>query len=71
MVDFGLGILLKVLRFEVRVLLAIFETLGYFLVFIVETMWYIAHGKTEMVGKAIGDFGREVVDAFADITKHH
>lgn len=59
MVDFGLGILLRMLRFGARVLLAIFARLGYFVVLLVETMWYVAHGKTEMVGKALGDFGRD------------
>jgi len=73
MVDFGLGIMLKVLRFEVRVLLAIWESFGYFLVFIVEASWHVAHGNKDMVGKAIGDLGREVVHrhAFADIMKHN
>jgi len=71
MVDFGFGIMLKMLRFGARVLLAIWESSGYFLVFIVEASWHVAHGHKDMVGKAIGELGREVVHAFADIMKHN
>jgi len=69
--DFGLGILRTALRYQLRLVVALCETVGYFIVFLLEISWYIAHGQREMIGRAIGDLGREVVDAFADVTKQH
>lgn len=62
MVDISLGIL-------GRTFFAFFKINGYFLIFIVETVWYLRHRKPEMIGQAIGDFGREVVKELANIIK--
>jgi hypothetical protein len=48
-------------------MLAFFKIAGYFLACGVQSLWYVAHGKPELVGDAIGYFGRDVTNAIADI----
>ena len=50
-----------------RLLLAGFRITGYFVSCSVQAAWYLAHGKRELVGDAIGYFGRDVTNAIADI----
>jgi hypothetical protein len=50
-----------------RLMLAFFKITGYFLACGVQSLWYVAHGKPELVGDAIGYFGRDVTNAIADI----
>jgi hypothetical protein len=47
--------------------LAAFKITGYFLACLAQTMWYIAHGKRELIGDAIGYFGRDTTNAIAEI----
>ncbi|MGA3027201.1 MAG: hypothetical protein ABSF98_20780 [Bryobacteraceae bacterium] len=42
-----------------RLLLASFKIAGYFLACVAQSVWYLAHGKPELVGDAIGYFGRD------------
>jgi hypothetical protein len=50
-----------------RLALASFKITGYFLACLAQSLWYIAHGKRELIGDAIGYFGRDVTNALADI----
>lgn len=50
-----------------RLLLLLFKLSGYFLSFCAHALWCIAHGNAELAGDAIGDFGRSVTDAIADV----
>jgi hypothetical protein len=50
-----------------RLLLLAFKLTGYFLSFCGHTLWCVVHGRPELAGDAIGDFGRSVTDAIADI----
>lgn len=52
-----------------KFIIAGFKVIGYVFVLIVEIIWYACHGRTEMIGESIGDFGRAVVDAIADVLK--
>lgn len=62
MADFGLNLLKKFF-------IAGFKVIGYVFVLIVEIIWYACHRRTEMIGESIGDFGRAVTDAIAEIMK--
>jgi hypothetical protein len=48
-----------------RLILAGFKIGGYVLTAIVETAWYIAHGRRDLLGQVIGDLGRGVTNALA------
>ena len=50
-----------------RLMLAFFKIAGYSLACGAQSLWYLAHGKPELVGDAIGYFGRDVTNAIADI----
>lgn len=50
-----------------RLLMAFFEISGYFMAFGSQAAWYLLHGRRDLVGDAIGEFGRSVTDAVADI----
>jgi hypothetical protein len=50
-------------------MLAFFKIAGYFLACGVQSLWYLAHGKPELVGDAIGYFGRDVTNVIADVFK--
>lgn len=52
-----------------RLLLACFKITGYFLVFIVQVVWYAIFRQTDKIGDALGYLGRGVTDAFGDIFK--
>jgi hypothetical protein len=53
-----------------RLILAMFKIAGYFLAFLAQTLWCFAHGHPEHAGDAIGDFGRSVTDAVADLFRN-
>jgi hypothetical protein len=50
-----------------RLMLACFKIAGYFFACGVQSLWYLAHGKPELVGDAIGYFGRDVTNTLADL----
>ena len=53
-----------------RLFLLIFKLGGYFLSFCAHALWCIAHGKPELAGDAIGDFGHRLTDAIADLFRN-
>jgi hypothetical protein len=50
-----------------RLLAAFFRIAGYFIACALQSLWYVAHGKSELVGDAIGYFGRDVTNVITDI----
>jgi hypothetical protein len=50
-----------------RLMLAFFKIAGYCIACGVQTVWYLAHGKPELVGDALGYFGRDVTNAIGDV----
>lgn len=44
-----------------------FKIAGYTLACGAQALWYIAHGKNELVGDAIGYLGRDVTNAIAEV----
>jgi hypothetical protein len=50
-----------------RLLLLVFKITGYALACAAQSFWYVAHGKNELVGDAIGYLGRDVTNAVADV----
>ncbi len=41
----------------------------YFVVSTAQSLWYLAHLRTDKVGDVIGSFGRGVADAVAEVFK--
>jgi hypothetical protein len=50
-----------------RITLLFFKITGYTLACGAQSLWYVAHGKTELVGDAIGYLGRDITNAVADL----
>lgn len=50
-----------------RLMLASFKIAGYGLACAVQSLWYLAHGKRELIGDAIGYFGRDVTNTIAEV----
>jgi hypothetical protein len=50
-----------------RLMIAFFRIAGYGFACVLQSLWYLAHGKSELVGDAIGYFGRDVTNAIADV----
>lgn len=50
-----------------RLLLAGFKITGYCVACGAQALWYLAHGKSELVGDAVGYLGRDVTNAIAEI----
>ena len=50
-----------------RLILAGFRITGYVVACCLQSAWYLAHGKRELVGDAIGYLGRDTTNAIADI----
>ena len=50
-----------------RLILAGFRITGYFIACCAQSAWYLAHGKRELVGDAIGYLGRDITNAVADV----
>lgn len=50
-----------------RLMLLFFKVLGYTISCGAQALWYIAHGKRELVGGAIGYLGRDITNALADV----
>jgi hypothetical protein len=50
-----------------RLLLAGFKISGYFVTCMAQSLWYVANGKRDLIGDAIGYFGRETTNAIAEI----
>ena len=50
-----------------RLMLAVFKIAGYGIACGIQSLWYVAHGKSELVGDAIGYFGRDVTNVIADV----
>jgi hypothetical protein len=53
-----------------RLMLLLFKVTGYFIACLLQSLWYVAHGKKELVGDAIGYFGRDVTNAISDVFSH-
>jgi hypothetical protein len=49
-----------------RLLLAGFRIAGYVCSCTLQSLWYVAHGRRELVGDAIGYLGRDITNAIAD-----
>ena len=54
-------------KLSARLLLAGFRIAGYAIACAAQAAWYLAHGKPELVGDAIGYFGRDTINAIADM----
>jgi hypothetical protein len=50
-----------------RLAMMCFKIAGYTLACGAQALWYIAHGKNELVGDAIGYLGRDVTNAIAEV----
>jgi hypothetical protein len=50
-----------------RLLLVGFKITGYAVACVLQAAWYVSHGKRDMVGDAIGYFGRDVTNAIAEV----
>jgi hypothetical protein len=50
-----------------RLILLGFKIAGYAFACAAQSLWYVAHGKNEMVGDAIGYLGRDITNAIADV----
>ena len=50
-----------------RLIGAAFKIAGYGIACGIQSLWYVAHGKPELVGDAIGYFGRDVTNVIADV----
>jgi hypothetical protein len=50
-----------------RVMLAAFKITGYLVACLAQAIWYVAHGQRELIGDAIGYFGRDTTNAIAEI----
>ena len=44
-----------------------FKIAGYSIACGAQSLWYIGHGKNELVGSAIGYLGRDITNAIADV----
>ena len=53
-----------------RLLMLGFKITGYTLACGAQALWYIAHGRKELVGDAIGFWGRDVTNAIAEVFQH-
>ena len=53
-----------------RLMLAFFKITGYSVVYLVQAIWYGAHGRRDKYGDTIGFWGKATTDALADIFKH-
>ncbi len=56
-----------ILVIQIRSIVAILKIMGYIFYFGIEVAWYVAHGRRDRIGEAIGRFGQSTVDAFGDI----
>lgn len=52
-----------------KLLLAGFKISGYFVVCVVQAIWYAASRRTDKIADAFGYLGRGTVDAISDIFK--
>jgi hypothetical protein len=52
-----------------RLILLCFKIAGYTASCGVQALWYLGHGKSELVGDAIGYLGRDITNAFAAVFK--
>ncbi len=50
-----------------RLILLIFKIAGYVFACGAQSLWYMAHGKNELVGDAIGYLGRDITNAIAEV----
>jgi hypothetical protein len=50
-----------------RLVLAGFKVTGYVLTGAAETVWYLSHGRKDLLGQVIGDLGRGITNAVAGV----
>lgn len=58
-------LLLTPFRLFGRLLVVAFKITGYFMAFLGQALWHLAHRDTNHIGDAIGEFGRATTDALA------
>jgi hypothetical protein len=61
--------MLNPFRFFANLLIASFRIFGYFVVSLVQAIWYAASGRPDKIADAFGYLGRGAVDAISDIFK--
>ena len=61
--------ILNPFRLTWRMIIATFKISGYLLVALCEILWYAGNGRKDRIGDTIGDTGRGIVDALADIIR--
>ena len=61
------GCMLEPFKLFFKLILLCFKIVGYSLACGAQSLWYVAHGKTELVGDAIGYLGRDITNAIADV----
>ena len=50
-----------------RIFLAAFKIGGYVVTGSIEAVWYIVHGRRDLLGQVIGDLGRGITNAIAKV----
>ena len=50
-----------------RLILAGIKVTGYVLTGAAEAVWYLAHGRRDLLGQVIGDLGRGITNAVARV----
>ena len=56
-----------VLIISVRLFVAMFKITGYLVIATKQSAWYATHGQRYKIGDVIGQFGKGIVDAVAEI----
>ena len=54
-------------RLFFKLVIALFKIAGYTLAYGSQAVWYVFHGRRDLVGDAIGELGRGITDVIADI----
>ncbi len=52
-----------------RFMIATFRITGYTIIFIVQIFWYISHMQKDRITDAFGFYGKDIIDAIADVFK--
>ena len=50
-----------------RLTMAVFKITSYVMIYCAQAMWFLAAGRRDKVGDAMGTLARGITDAFADI----
>lgn len=52
-----------------RLILSFFKIFGYTIVFVLQVLWFLLHGRSDKIGDAFGWYGRGVVDSLSDVAR--